>query len=214
MAGTSIHLKRSLLSVHRWLGVIVCLPFLCWFSSGIVLMYCDYPGVSDGERVNREEILDASRIHISPSEAYAQFKSEGSPDSVRLATFDGRPLYRFRSGASEFMVYADDGELRGKIPADLARRIASEWTSLPIGTAHAEVVNEPDQWTVSGAFRPLRPLFKFSWPNGEQVYISESTGEVVQYTTRVHGWEPTLARSRIGFISRRCESTHKRGAAS
>ena len=26
-------------------------------------------------------------------------------------------------------------------------------------------------------------MFKYSWPNGEQVYVSQSSGEVVQYTT-------------------------------
>ena len=31
--------------------------------------------------------------------------------------------------------------------------------------------------------RNVRPLWKYSWPNGDQVYISEATGEVVQYTT-------------------------------
>src|SRR5205823_8982479 len=29
----------------------------------------------------------------------------------------------------------------------------------------------------------LQPLWKYSWPNGEQVYFSEATGEVEQYTT-------------------------------
>ena len=35
---------------------------------------------------------------------------------------------------------------------------------------------------MAGVFR-LRPLWKYSWPNGEQVYVSETSGEVVQYTT-------------------------------
>ena len=34
-----------------------------------------------------------------------------------------------------------------------------------------------------GAFADLQPLWKYSWPNGDQVYVSENTGEVVQYTT-------------------------------
>src|SRR5258708_385963 len=40
------------------------------------------------------------------------------------------------------------------------------------------------QWTVSGQFRALRPLMKYSWPDGEQVYVSTVTGEVAQYTIR------------------------------
>jgi hypothetical protein len=42
---------------------------------------------------------------------------------------------------------------------------------------------------VQETFRTLQPLWKYSWPDGEQVYVSERSGEVVQYTT---------TRSRIG----------------
>jgi hypothetical protein len=37
---------------------------------------------------------------------------------------------------------------------------------------------------VSGEFQPLRPLFKYSWPDGEEVYVSPATAQVEQYTTR------------------------------
>ena len=37
---------------------------------------------------------------------------------------------------------------------------------------------------MSGEFRRLRPLIKYTWPGGEQVYVSTVTGEVVQATTR------------------------------
>src|SRR5260221_185832 len=40
-----------------------------------------------------------------------------------------------------------------------------------------------DQWTVQQSFRSLQPLWKYSWPDGQQVYVSEKSGEVVQYTT-------------------------------
>ncbi|HEY6614461.1 MAG TPA: hypothetical protein VIZ32_08080, partial [Vicinamibacterales bacterium] len=40
-----------------------------------------------------------------------------------------------------------------------------------------------DQWTLQTRLADLSPIFKYSWPNGEQVYVSQSSGEVVQYTT-------------------------------
>jgi hypothetical protein len=43
---------------------------------------------------------------------------------------------------------------------------------------------EEDKWTVSGEFQDLRPMRKYSWPDGEQVYVSTVTGDVEQYTTR------------------------------
>ena len=44
------------------------------------------------------------------------------------------------------------------------------------------MVEEVDQWTV-GALRTVRPLFKYSWPDGQQVYVNGNTAEVAQYTT-------------------------------
>jgi hypothetical protein len=43
---------------------------------------------------------------------------------------------------------------------------------------------EADQWTLAGDFGALRPIRKYSWPDGQQVYVSTVTGDVVQYTTR------------------------------
>ena len=62
-------------------------------------------------------------------------------------------------------------------------RIASAWTGRPIAEARVEAMLDADQWTVQGPLRTLRPLWKFSWPNGEQAYVAQTSGEVVQYTT-------------------------------
>ncbi len=40
-----------------------------------------------------------------------------------------------------------------------------------------------DQWTVGGLYYNYEPLTKYSWPDGQQVYIPSATGEVVQSTT-------------------------------
>jgi hypothetical protein len=37
---------------------------------------------------------------------------------------------------------------------------------------------------VYSSVRPYGPFWKYSWPNGEEIYVSRSTGEVVQDTTR------------------------------
>src|SRR5262249_29505826 len=71
----------------------------------------------------------------------------------------------------------------GSVDSTMATRIASAWTGQPAAAATLESIQEIDQWTVQGTLRNLRPLWKYSWPNGEHVYVSGVTGEVVQYTT-------------------------------
>jgi hypothetical protein len=81
------------------------------------------------------------------------------------------------------LIYADTGEEQVLVPPEMIRRNAVAWTGQPGNAAKIESVEEIDQWTVQGGLRNLRPLWKYSWPNGEQVYVSGASGEVVQYTT-------------------------------
>ena len=175
--------KRVAIFVHRWLGVTLCLVFLLWFPSGIGMMYWEYPSVSADDRLERSPGLDRSRILLSPAEAYATLDASRPPGQVRLNTFDGRPVYRFRAGRGESIVYTDTGEEQGEVSMDMVHRIASAWTSQPASAARVEPVDEVDQWTVQTRIGNLQPLWKYTWPNGEQVYVSQASGDVVQYTT-------------------------------
>ncbi len=167
------------------MGIAFCLLFAWWFVTGIFMMYWGYPEVSESDRLARAPALDGSGIHISPQDALARLDAWQPPGAVRLVMFDGRPIYRFRFGADERLIHADDASEITDFPPDLLLRVAAAWTGRPAREARfGGVLTSEDQWTVSGAFRPLRPLWKYSWPGGEEVYVSEATGQVVQYTTR------------------------------
>jgi hypothetical protein len=170
---------------HRWLGLAVCLLFVLWFASGIVMMYWGFPEITPEQRFDKAEALPPAAIRISPAAAYRRLELPKQPDTARLAMLDGRPAYHFRTGRSQSMVYADSGDPLAAVPQDMALRIAARWAGRPAREASVEgPLRDPDQWTVSGEFRARRPLLKFSWGDGQQVYISAATGEVVQYTTR------------------------------
>jgi hypothetical protein len=174
-------MKRALVFVHRWLGVALCAIFLLWFPSAIGIMYWDYPDVRPDDRIARAERIDADKIALSPDDALARVGLDGTAPSVRLSTFDGRPVYQFDDGA--YAVYADTGEEQRDVSDAMVRRIAAAWTKQPISSATVEQVTEVDQWTVQMRIADLAPLWKFSWPDGEQVYVTQTTGEVVQHTT-------------------------------
>lgn len=184
MRGIVNQLKAVAIFVHRWMGVVFCLLFLSWFASGIAMMYSDFPMVFPADLLAHSPALDASTIHLAPAEAFARLHAEEPPDRVRLTAFDGRPTYRFESGGEQWMVYADNGQIQTGFPPELTLRIASAWTRQRPETATLDENTEEDQWTVSGEFRALRPIWKYTWPDGEEVYVSTVTGDVVQYTTR------------------------------
>jgi len=179
-----LNFRETLIFVHRWMGVSFCLLFLLWFLSGFVMMYRSYPEVTAADRLSRAPVLDTSRIRLSPQEAYTSLQTQEAPSAVRLGMFDGRPLYKFGFGGDELLVYADTGQMQNDFPSEMTLRIASAWSGQQPGIAKIEENMEEDQWTVSGEFRALRPILKYTWPDGEEVYVSTVTGEVVQYTTR------------------------------
>ena len=184
VSSASTPLKKVLIFVHRWMGVTLCPLFLLWFLSGMVMMYWTYPEVTAGDRLSRAQILDASGVRLSPQEAYALLETKEAPSEMRLEMFDGRPAYSFDFTGEKFIVYADDGQMQTDFPPEMCLRIASGWSGQAAATAKIEKITEADQWTVSGEFSELRPLLKYAWPNGEEVYVSTVTGEVVQHTTR------------------------------
>ncbi|HEY6342574.1 MAG TPA: hypothetical protein VIY49_13860 [Bryobacteraceae bacterium] len=325
-----VGIRKFAIFCHRWMGLAFCVLFAWWFASGIFMMYWDFPGVGQGDRLDHSDPIDASRIHLSPEEAFARLGVEGSPSSVQLAMFDGRPVYRFgaggggrggrggrsgapaarpgtvagasgggpvtgaqatsgeagrgarpsgkgrgdsargfgrgfgrrsdkegrgaargqrngrgspdgptppgaiqplrdipvreeggaagsgsspaaagkgpqssppdvvasatpppppsrrrggRGGGGQTMVYADDGSVQTEYSKDLLLRIASHWAGQPPSSAHVQEVTAVDQWTVQGGLRSQMPLWKYTFPDGQQVYMNQRSGEVVQYTT-------------------------------
>jgi hypothetical protein len=178
-------LLRLVILCHRWLGITWCLLFALWFSSGIVMMYWSFPEVEPADRLERSEVLNASLIRVPPVDAWAQVGQGGQPDQVRVRMMNGRPIYRFRSDEGPVLVFADNGQVLPKISSELAAQIASAWTGQ---SASAAKVDGPmtvrDQWTITSPPNPQWPLLKYSWPNGEDVYVSTVSGDVVQHTTR------------------------------
>jgi hypothetical protein len=176
-------LKRSIIFVHRWLGVALCVLFLLWFPSGIGMMYFPMPSVTQALQFERLPALDPSKVEVSPGDAAAKLGVD--VDDLTLTSFDGRPAYRAGGGRGGGgpVLYADTGEEQGEVSTQMVQRLAAAWTGQPTSEAAIEEVTEVDQWTLQTRLANVSPLFKYSWPNGEQVYVSQATGDVVQYTT-------------------------------
>jgi hypothetical protein len=176
-------LLKPLIVLHRWLGVALCVLFMLWFPSGIGMMYWGMPSVTTQDRLDRMPALDAAAIVLSPEEAAEKIGQNASPSQIRLSSFDRRPVYRF-GGEGGRIVYADNGEEHVQSDHVMRDRVAAAWAGQPLAAAALEPMGpEPDQWTVGSRLRNLRPLWKYSWPDGQNVYIGES-GEVLLHTTR------------------------------
>lgn len=177
-------LKRALLFVHRWLGVALCLLFLTWFPSGIAMMYWGYPEVTDRDRLEHGIDLEPSQIRISPTDVYAASGMNEPPASIRINSHDGRPVYRFTDGEGETVVFADSGDFLEDVTPQAMLSTAAAWSRQPAADAIVTQMAEVDQWTLQIRLAEVGPVWKYEWPDGQHVYVSGATGEVVQHTTR------------------------------
>lgn len=169
---------RLLLVLHRWGGAALAAVLLMWFASGIVMLYRGYPSVTQADRLQRAPALVPAQVRLSAEEAFTRH-GRRPPVHALLTTFDGRPIYV----GDDTLVYADDGTEQRTIEGAMVERAAVAWSGQPIDRATIETIHAVDQWTLSSGLRSLRPLFKYTWPDGQQVYVHGETAEVVQYTT-------------------------------
>lgn len=181
----SFAVRAWVMRIHRWLGLAFCALFLTWFASGFVLMYCPFPHVEEADRLAHADRLDVAAIRVPPAAAFAALGAWPAPTRVRLRTLDGRPVYEFDFGSRRRLVYADDGQRLDLVPREMALRVAAAWVKGPSSEASFRGLATPeDQWMLYSAGPDDGPFWKYAWPAGDEVYVSQATGEVSQHTTR------------------------------
>ena len=185
-------MTKAIFLIHRYLGLALCLIMAAWCLSGIVMIFVGYPALSQQARIAALPLLSLKNCCRIP---------ENAPDlaGIPLASFEiemleGRPSLRLVDSFGPVAIMdLSTGDWRTEISINDARRIAAGFFGLPIasaGSLDVELVGH-DQWTVSGEFDADRPLFKVAKgdPVGMEIYVSSSTGKVVQETTRYErGW--------------------------
>jgi hypothetical protein len=111
--------RKALIYTHRWAGIVLTAVFVVWFVSGVIFVYVGMPTLPAEERLLRMEPLDVTTIAVTPADA-ASRAGLTTPSRLRIAMSGGRPVYRFQSGGTWQMVYADTGDALDRLTADEA----------------------------------------------------------------------------------------------
>jgi len=180
-----VWLRKWMILIHRWLGIVLSLLFVVWFVSGIAMIYAGgMPSLTREARFEHLPPLDLSKVKLSPSEAVEKAELGRPPGGVILLNVMDRPAYRF-SGRDPVTVFADNGDLMEDVGEAEAMAIGGRFMNLPAGKLHyAGYFTEPDQWTV-GERRQL-PMHKITVDDAArtELYVSAARGEVGLLTTR------------------------------
>ena len=179
--------KRFLFLFHRWLGVALCLWFALLFASGIIMMYVEYPELTEEERLWQMQALQATAVHLSVADA-ARVVGDTDYASIKLATVVGRPAYQLTdSGGTLHTVFADDGSRFSGLESASALTAAqhSAFTGSDAKPRYDALI-DIDQWTVSAVLDSSRPLHRVALDDaaGTVLYISDTNGQIVRDSNR------------------------------
>jgi uncharacterized iron-regulated membrane protein len=167
---------------HRWMGVILCLFFACWFVSGAILIYHPFPSLSQSVRLARSSDVDLSQIIVSPIEA-VQISGGNELDRLRIIDLEGSPVYVLHGFDSDVRtVDAKSGKLINLLPKNIAEKIAENFSEMVALKVEGPI--DYDQWIVPNRYDPYRPFYRISLidKNETILYVSARTGEVLQKT--------------------------------
>ena len=184
---------RLLFLLHRYLGIVAGLVMLIWTLSGIIMMYQEYPELTPDQQLALLNPLTTATCCVLPDSNL--LRTEQFADA-RIEMLLDNPVLRLSSHDRGLLLYdLTDGKRIDLISENLAQTIADHFVSDRYSTSSPQLLGliNNDQWTVYGAYNPLRPLFKFAVDDaaGTQFYISSTTGEIIQITTtsqRVWGY--------------------------
>lgn len=196
--GNSVRKKgiilRIVLVAHRYLAVAVGLLMTLWCVSGFVMMYQEYPELTDAERLAGLEPLD---LAACCSEAALDAPDDAPLPQFRIEMLRGEPMLRFggrRGGFFASAVSLRTGEPLEELGVDEVLAVAAQHArGNGIGGVPRLIGQvEEDQWTISTA-RRNQPAYRIAFddPGAHEIYISGASGEVFQQTnrrTRVLAW--------------------------
>ena len=93
MPNVAVTLKRWLFLFHRWLGVGMCLSFVMWPLSGMVMMCVGVPELTEKERHAGLPVLDAEQIRVGPSKLWQRASPDAPVTQFSLSNVSTRPAY-------------------------------------------------------------------------------------------------------------------------
>jgi uncharacterized iron-regulated membrane protein len=188
MATTAV---RWLLLAHRYLGIGIGLLMVVWCLSGFVMMYVPYPQLPEVERVRHLAPINWRRCCVIEPEALA---AQAPIAMFQLEDIEGRATLRVRYADGYLrMVDLESGAPNDGIAPGQAAAVAARYVEPGLATRAPRLADTIgyDQWTVQGAHRPDRPLYRFELHDSRstEVYVSSRDGHAVQMTTaRVRFW--------------------------
>ncbi|WP_081951777.1 PepSY domain-containing protein [Porphyromonas sp. COT-239 OH1446] len=186
--------RSFMLKSHRWLGVVMSIFFVMWFTSGLVLVYHSYPSYHRGEQTKhllplRPEMLP-SDSSLSALRLRLDSLYEGKPYTLGLEANIYHGVYAsvaVGNARAERLSLEGDTLTRPMVDRALLDRVASLWSDR---IERIDTITDLDQWTPFSRLERELPFYRLSLEQeGREVYVSSVDGRVItEHTSSERLW--------------------------
>ena len=189
-------INRTILRLHKTIGLIISVFFIMWFVSGIVLLYHHYPRVTDSDLYSHMEILN-------PEELPDILSLPGFSDSISFRTLSvSKNLNEivwqisqsgkvketpmdYNKSDMESLVLADSVFVSQKqITSNQLDSIALAWGNGG-NIIKVDTLRNRQQWIMYERYEKYLPILRYYIDDKDktEVFIGQESGEVLQATT-------------------------------
>jgi uncharacterized iron-regulated membrane protein len=171
-----MRLKRALLSIHKWIGLVVGIQIVIWMLSGAVMSIFPIERVRGEDKITKQEpvLLDGVGT-LAPLDTIIA-ASGGKAVSATLTTLAGDPVYEVKNAeGATALIDARTANVLSPIPEALARRIAEADFIGDAAAVSAELVTEE-----GGDYRGRLPAWRvqFADDDNTRIYVAANDGRV------------------------------------
>lgn len=171
---------RFIIKIHRIPGIFFSILFLLFFLTGIVLIYKDFPGVKQTDRICRNKALTGNLPAIET--ILSSIPPTDSITGIALEMLANRPVFIIKTDQSEYRYFADSQKRYTSVTPCIINQVAGQWSNHPI--QRIDTLNNIDIWIMYSRMAKEFPIYKihFKGEAKEELYLSSRTGEALQYT--------------------------------
>lgn len=169
-------------TIHAVLGFCLSLLLAMWFLSGFVMIYHSYPSISKHTRLEHQNPINGNLISPKSLDSLISLN-----ESLRVLTLQmnlDEPTFLFRNNVGEQQILATTLDTVPELRNATLDAIRLQWNKEKI--VRIDTLYEVDQWILPRKPAYLFPILKYTFKdtNQSQLYLSSTTGKVIQYTTR------------------------------
>ncbi len=164
--------------LHKWFGLVLALQFVLWMASGLIMSLLDHDKVQ-GHHHRAEGLEQASAWpagSLSPADVLTG-SSERPLRSVEASWVLGRPVYRLRDDASNWLVDASSGR---RVSVDSATAlVVAKADYVGRGRAGSPELMHAPNLEVRGHSAPIWRV-TFDDDDTTTIYVSGQDGKILE----------------------------------